>query len=99
MYGWKPSSSSNLSIRAFRVYPLVEIRQTVPCRAIRGKSSDSRRRYLNQQHPPPPLTSDSVLRRGVRAEAHLALTAAHDIEPIRASKEDWLKLQDSTLIE
>ena len=29
-------SSSNFSIRAFRAYPLVEIRQTVPCRAIRG---------------------------------------------------------------
>ena len=35
-YGWKPSSSSNFSIRAFRAYPLVETRQTVPCRAIRG---------------------------------------------------------------
>ena len=31
-------SSSDLSIRAFRAYPLIEIRQTVPCRAIRGDS-------------------------------------------------------------
>ena len=31
-------SSSNFSIRAFRAYPLVEIEQTVPCRAIRGNS-------------------------------------------------------------
>ena len=31
-------SSSNFSIRVFRAYPLVEIRQTVPCRAIRGSS-------------------------------------------------------------
>ena len=37
-YGWKPSSSSDLSIRAFRAYPLVEFRQTGPCRAIRGTS-------------------------------------------------------------
>ena len=36
--GWKPSSSSNCSHRVFRAYPLIEIRQTVPCRAIRGKS-------------------------------------------------------------
>ena len=37
-YGWKPSSSSNFSIRVFRAYPPVETRQTVPCRAIRGNS-------------------------------------------------------------
>ena len=35
-YSWKPSSSSNFSIRAFRAYPLI---QKVPCRAIRGNSS------------------------------------------------------------
>ena len=29
-------SSSKFSIRAFRAYPLIEIRQTVPCRAIQG---------------------------------------------------------------
>ena len=43
----KSSSSSNLSIRAFRACPLIEIRQTVPCRA------NSRQQYLSQQHPPP----------------------------------------------
>ena len=51
-------SSSNLSIRAFRAFracPLVEIRQTAPCRAIRSKSSDSRQQYLSQQYPPPLL--------------------------------------------
>ena len=37
-YGWKPSPSSNFSIRGFRAYYLTEIRQTVPCRAIRGDS-------------------------------------------------------------
>ena len=37
-YGWKPSSSSNWSIRAFRAYPLIEIRPNVPCRTIRGSS-------------------------------------------------------------
>ena len=36
--GWKPSLSSDLSIRAFRAHPLIEIRQAVPCRAIRGKN-------------------------------------------------------------
>ena len=41
--------------RAFRVCPLVEIRQTAPCQAIRGKSSDSRQQYLSQQYPPPLL--------------------------------------------
>ena len=45
-------SSSNFSIRAFRACPLFEIRQTFPCRAIRGKSSDSRQQYLSQQNPP-----------------------------------------------
>ena len=29
-------SNSNFSIRAFRAYPLIGIRRTVPCRAIRG---------------------------------------------------------------
>ena len=29
-YSWKPSSSSNVSIRAFRAYPTFEIRQTAP---------------------------------------------------------------------
>ena len=31
-------SSSNSSIRAFRACPLIVIKQTVPCRAIRGNS-------------------------------------------------------------
>ena len=58
-------SSSNSYIRAFRAqlfefvvvraYPLIEIRQTVPLRAIRGESSDSRQQYLSQQYPPPLL--------------------------------------------
>ena len=63
-YGWRPSSSSDFSIRVsfsssnlwiryFRAYPFIETRPTVPCRAIRGKSSDSRQRYLSQQYPPP----------------------------------------------
>ena len=47
--GWEPSSSSNFSIRVFRAYPLIEIRQAVPCRAIRGNSN------LSQQYPPPLL--------------------------------------------
>ena len=34
--GWEASSSSNFSIRAFGACPLVELRRTVPCRAIRG---------------------------------------------------------------
>ena len=38
-FSWKPSSTSNVSIRAFlRTYPLIEIRQTAPCRAIRDNS-------------------------------------------------------------
>ena len=37
-YGWTPSSSSNLSILVVVAYPLIETRQTVPCRAIRGNS-------------------------------------------------------------
>ena len=49
--GWKPSSSSNSSIRVVRAYPLIEIRQAVPCRAIRGNSNYLRRQYLSQQSP------------------------------------------------
>ena len=37
-YGWKPSSSSNHSIRVVGAYPPREIRHTAPCRAIRGDS-------------------------------------------------------------
>ena len=63
-YGWEPSSCSNhaiwafrahFSIRVFRAYPLVETRQAVPCRAIRGKPSGSRQQYLSQQHHTPLL--------------------------------------------
>ena len=38
---------------SFSSFILVEIRQTVPCRAIRGKSSDSRQQYLSPQYSPP----------------------------------------------
>ena len=48
-------SGSNFSIRVVRAYPFIEIRLTVPCRAIRGKSIDSSQQYLSQQYPPPLL--------------------------------------------
>ena len=35
-YGRKPSSRSDLSVRAFRAYPLIGIRQPFPCRAIQA---------------------------------------------------------------
>ena len=47
---WKPSSNSTCSIRAFRAYPLIEIRQAVPCRAIRGS-----RISVNGSPPPSSL--------------------------------------------
>ena len=47
-YGWKPASSSRLSIRVVRAYPLIEIRQAAPCRAIRGN-----RISVNSTLPPP----------------------------------------------
>ena len=37
-YRWKPSSGSNLSVRALRACPLIESRQAILCRAIRGDS-------------------------------------------------------------
>ena len=40
-------SSSNCSIRVCRTCPLVETRQQAPCRAIRGKPSDSRQQYIS----------------------------------------------------
>ena len=56
-------SSSNLSIRAFRAQTsqfelfefilFLKLDRPAPRRAIRGKSSDSRRQYLCQQYPPP----------------------------------------------
>ena len=62
-YGWKPSSSSNFSIRAFRAYPLIEIRQTVPHRAIRGNSIS-----VNSSLPP------SYSLRGMRRHRRSALS-------------------------
>ena len=50
-------SGSSFSIRAFRPYPLIEIIQTAPRRAIPGKLSDSRQQYLSHQYPPPHLIS------------------------------------------
>ena len=50
-YGWKPTSSSTLSIRAFRAYPLIWIRRTVPCRAIRGSN-------ISVKGTLPPLNND-----------------------------------------
>ena len=35
-YDWKPSSSSNFSILVVQAHPLIETRQAVPCRSIRG---------------------------------------------------------------
>ena len=46
-YGWKPSSSSNFSIRAFRVVSLTEAKRTVLYRAIRAN-----RISIKQYHPP-----------------------------------------------
>ena len=45
-------SNSNFSIRAFRAYPLIETRQMVPCRAIRGNSIS-----VNSALPPSQLFS------------------------------------------
>ena len=42
-YGWKPSSSSNFSHRAFRAVCLIEFRQTIPYRAIRAAVNQIRR--------------------------------------------------------
>ena len=40
-------SNSTVSVRLVRAYPLTEIRQSVPCRAMRGESN------LSQQYPSP----------------------------------------------
>ena len=59
-------SSSNLSIRVFRAYPLFEIRQAAPCRAMRGSSIS-----VNSTLPP--------LKAGVHPRlAHGGPRAAHD---------------------
>ena len=44
------------SIRVLRAYPLIEVRQTVPCRAIRGNSISINSNYL------PPLLAEFRLR-------------------------------------
>ena len=49
-YGWKPSSSSNFPIRVVRAYPLIEIRQTIIHRAVRGNG-------ISVNSTLPPLTS------------------------------------------
>ena len=48
-------SSSNISIRAFRAYYLVEIRQTILCRAFRGNS-------ISVNSILPPSLGDQIIR-------------------------------------
>ena len=91
-YGWEPSSNSNLSIRVVRAYPLIETRQTAPCRAIRGnsisvnttlppsywRSSRTRRSWIRR------TSSWSALWRGSCGEEESA-------QPRRATKEgQWV---------
>ena len=82
------SSSSNFSIRSFRAYSLVDIRQTVPCRAMRGKSSDSRQQYLSQQYHPPPLTRGTKHRRqnGTERQPGQRRTAREERQPSKTQK-------------
>ena len=69
------------SIRAFRAYYLLEVRQTVPCRAIRADN-------LSQQDPPPLLflfvlysTRDPAdPRRSPSTRRPLALMIQHTIQ-------------------
>ena len=56
-------SSANCSIRAFRVCPLIYIRQAAPCRAVRGNGIS-----VNSSLPPPLLRT---LRRARRGRCHL----------------------------
>ena len=77
-YGWKPSSRFNLSIRAFRAHPLIEIRQTILYRAIRANGISTNSiipPLLIQKCPPPredaPRSSTAPLdirQRGVQSE-------------------------------
>ena len=73
----KPSSSSHRSIRAFRAYPLVELRHRVSRRAGRGN-----RISVNSQQYPPPSThggrrGEALLRRSsTRRNAHNTNEAA-----------------------
>ena len=59
------SSIVFLSSRAFRAYPLIEIRQTVPCRAIRGNNIpvNSTLPPLQCAAPPPPFAGRTTARR------------------------------------
>ena len=87
-HGWKPSSSSNFSIRAFRAYPLIEIRQTVPCRAIRGNSIS-----VNCTLPPlshAPLRTGVRLRTGTRIlRASFNWSSAECFQPISRINERY----------
>ena len=55
-------SSSNFPIRVFRAYPLIEIRQTVPCRASRAIRGSS----ISVSSTRPPLLQVSASRGGPR---------------------------------
>ena len=59
-YGWRPSSSSNCSILVVRAHPLIELRQIIPCRAIRGN------RISVNSTLPPPLDSRTCINQGWR---------------------------------
>ena len=77
-YGWKPSSSSICSILVVRAYPLIEFRQTAPCRAIRGDGIS-----VNGTLPPLLNTASAALRSrlgssscrrcGPRSRLHLSI--------------------------
>ena len=54
-YGWKPLSSSNFSIRAFRAQPLIETRQMAPRLAIRGNGIS-----VNSTRPPYTTTTTTT---------------------------------------
>ena len=87
-------SNSNLSIRAFRAYPLIELRHAVPGQGIRGKSSDSRQHYLSQQYPPP-LLSLTVAGWGGRALQFVLVPPNLDgfmtVHEIVGRELDWLR--------
>ena len=61
---WKPSPSSNLSIRAVRAYSVIETRQTVPCRAIRGDGISMNSTLPLSQSRPRPEAINSEANRG-----------------------------------
>ena len=71
-------SSSNFSIRVFRAYPLIELRRTAPCRAIRGSS------ILVNSTPPPlkdALCGPSCSRSNPEACAQYPQLASQDVRP------------------